>query len=375
MRLVVDGEIFTRQAHGGISRLYVETLPLLCDLNSDLVTVIITDGRLRQPVPTHAQIVHRRVPRFETMLRPGRLFKSAVASLKQRARISYAGSPAHAVWQTTYYTPPERWAGAFAVIFHDLIEERFPEFFNQSHHEAVRRRKAACAQRADVAICNSRTTQQDVCAIYGLSVEKTRVITLAAAPVFRTLSSTELVANDVLPAQPFLLYVGERTAYKNFALLLTAYGAWPGRAEVDLAVVGRPWTPDEVALLSEMGLTNRVRHYQFVTDEFLCLLYNRAAAFVYTSLYEGFGIPLLEAMACRCPVVASDIPTTREVAGSRPFYFDATDAGDLRGALDAAVGSGREQERLDDGQRHAGTYTWQATARQLDAIYRELAGC
>lgn len=373
MRLVVDGEIFTRQAHGGISRLFVETLPRLCDLNPDLDAVIITDGRLRQPVPAHPQIVHRPIPSYETILRPGRLFRPVVTAMKQRAWAAYAGLPAQAVWQATYYTPPERWQGVFSVIFHDLIEERFPEFFDKTQHEVVRRRKDICARQADVAICVSRTTQADVCATYGLPVEKTRLITLAAAPVFRALTPEEMVGNAALPARPFLFYVGERTAYKNFALLLTAYAAWSGRAEVDLAVVGRQWTPDELAALAEMGLTDRIHHYQFVDDEFLCLLYNRAAAFVFPSLYEGFGIPLLEAMACRCPVVASDIPTTREVAGRHPFYFDARDAGDLQRALDAALNGGRQQDRLDGGQQHAATFSWQNTARQLDAIYRDLA--
>lgn len=374
MRLVVDGEIFTRQTKGGISRIFIETLPRLCDVDPGLTAVILTDGALRQPLPRHAQILHRAIPRYEWWLRPGRLFRPAAMALKQRARVRLAGPAAGAVWQASYYsTPPAAWQGLFAVIFHDLMEERYAEMFVQPRHELVRRRKRACALQADIVICNSPTTQQDVCAFYGLPLAKTRLITLAPGSHFRVLAKEERIPT-LAPPRPYLLYVGERSAYKNFALLLTAYAAWPGRADLDLAVVGRPWDAAEWARVQALGLADQVRHYAFADDAALCQLYNAAAAFVYPSLFEGFGLPPLEAMACGCPVVASDIPTTRGVAGDHPFYFAAQDAADLRRALDAALAQGREQLRQDAAQQHAASYSWQTTARQLSAIYHELVG-
>ena len=374
MRLVVGGEIFVRQARGGISRIFAETLPLLCDLDPNLEIRIITDGRLRQPIPTHRQIVHRSLPRYELMLRPGRLFRPVVKSLKWRAQSRYAGPPVHAVWQDSFYSPPHDWSGPFAVVFHDLMEERYPDLFDQPRHSELRRRKRECARVANIVICNSRSTQRDVCEFYGLSIDSTCVITLAASPVFRSLPPEQVVTSTIIPRHPYILYVGNRSAYKNFDGLLTAYAAWPLRRDVDLGVVGAAWTPDEQQKLHELGLGGEVHLFQRLGDDALCQLYNGAAAFVYPSLYEGFGIPLLEAMACRCPIVASDIPSTREVAGSHPFYFQAEDVADLHRALDEALAYGRQPSRLDEAERHGATYTWEATARQLHTIYQELAG-
>jgi alpha-1,3-rhamnosyl/mannosyltransferase len=102
------------------------------------------------------------------------------------------------------------------------------------------------------------------------------------------------------------------------------------------------------------------------------MLYNQAAAFVHPSLYEGFGIPLLEAMACGCPVVASRIPTTREVAGDCPIYFDPMQPDELITALDVALAEGRNSERVRRGLEWVKQYSWDRTARETLQVYRAL---
>lgn len=372
MRLVVDGEIWQRQTAGGISRLYNEVLPRLCNLAPDLRITLITDGALKQPPPVHAAITPRAMPAYHKLLRPGRLWREPTARLKRATRNWWTRPAPNSIWQATYYSSPAGWRGRFVVVVYDLMEERFPHFFDQPRHEAVRRAKLASVHAADLVLCISRTTQRDVCDFLNIPEAKTRTITLASSSVFRRLPPAELAGQTLLPPEPFFLYLGDRSPYKNFELLVRAFADWPHRHEVALVAIGPKFVAAEQSLLHELGLADRVYSYQNIDDEALCRFYNQAQAFVYPSLYEGFGIPLLEAMACGCPLVASAIPTTRDVAGDIPFYFEPTDAAGLQAALSAVLASAGRAERIRAGIERAGTFSWDATASQFLAIYREL---
>ena len=370
MKLIVDGEIYQRQVKGGISRLWNEVLPRLVALDPALVVKILTDGKLKQQPPVAARISHHAMSPYHLYLRPGRLWRPLVNELKLATRRLQTGPINDAIWQATYYTPPRRWRGPFVVFFYDLIEERFPDLFASPRHDWRRQRKRFCTQTADLILCISQTTQADVCSYYGAPAAKTRVIPLAAHPLFHQLDFQTPPDGSTRP--PFLLFLGDRSAYKNFERLVQAYSQWSRRHEVELLVGGHGWTQEETALLQRWQGADRVHLQKHVDDETLCHLYNRAAAFVYPSLYEGFGIPLLEAMACGCPIVASDIPTTREVAGDVPYYFPPTDVESLRDALEQALVEGRPATRVEAGLQRAAAYSWDATTRQLWHAYHEI---
>jgi len=123
-----------------------------------------------------------------------------------------------------------------------------------------------------------------------------------------------------------------------------------------------------------LGIQNRVHLLTDVDDEELCRLYDQADAFVYPSLYEGFGIPLLEAMACGCPVVASRIPSTIEVAGMCPVYFESAEVESLLAAFDMALSEGRDSERVRSGFERVKSYSWDKTAKQTLEVYYVLSG-
>src|ERR1043166_2861453 len=132
------------------------------------------------------------------------------------------------------------------------------------------------------------------------------------------------------------------------------------------------WTSDEKRRLDDLGLASRVQVLTNIDDEHLRRLYSRAAAFVYPSLYEGFGIPLLEAMACGFPVISSDIPSSREVAEDCAAYFDPTSAEDLRAVLDKVVTEGADPNRRVAEIARAESFSWNETARQTLEVYRSL---
>jgi alpha-1,3-rhamnosyl/mannosyltransferase len=138
-------------------------------------------------------------------------------------------------------------------------------------------------------------------------------------------------------------------------------------------VVGEAWTARETDLLARLGIEDRVLLFSNVNDQQLCDLYNQARAFVYPSHYEGFGIPLLEAIACGCPLLASNIPSTREVAGTIPFYFEAAKSESLAEALNLCVEKDlRDSQPVQAGPEWAQQYSWQKTAQVFVDVYRNL---
>jgi len=368
MRAVVDGLIYQMQFRGGISRLYSEILPRMCDLDDSLRITLFTEGRLKQELPKHRHITHLAIPPMKRYLRPRRVWRAIVPQARRFVRRLWIGSGKGQVWHSTYYTLPERWDGVQVVTVHDMIHERFAHEFNSPWHKWLRERKRDCVLAADRVICVSETTRRDVQRFYGLDGAKIRVIPHGRGDVFRPVAADD--CSFPLPtAEPFLLYVGSRAPYKNFQGLVRAYSAWPGRDEVALMVVGQEWSADEGRLLRELGIEGRVYLLTDVDDEVLCGLYNRAVALVFPSLYEGFGIPLLEAMACGCPIVASRIPSTLEVSGDCPIYFEPTDMDSLRAALDLALAEGRDSARVRAGLERVKLYSWDKAAQQTLEVY------
>ena len=370
--MTVDGIIYQTQSHGGISRLYSEILPRMCDLDDSLRITLLTEGKLRQSLSEHPRIVRRRIPPVHRYLRPGRVWKPLLPAARNLVHRLWIGRGEGQIWHSTYYTLPECWHGAQVVTVVDMTHERFADLFAGPGKDRFRALKRRCVQGADAVICISETTRQDVQRFYGLDPNSIYVVPLACSDVFRQLEQH----GDELRAptrQPFLLYVGNRTHYKNFDRLLQAYSVWPYRKRVSLVVVGGPWSADKARRLSQLRIQDRVHLLTDVDDENLCRLYNQAAAFVYPSLYEGFGIPLLEAMACGCPVIASRIPSTIEIAGECPIYFEPTKVESLLAAFEIALSAGSDPERIRTGLDRVKCYSWDKTAGQTLEIYRALS--
>ena len=373
MEIVVDGVIYQLQACGGISRLYSEILPRMCDMDDSLRIALLTEGVLRQPLPQHMRIIHRAIPLVENYLRPRRVWKPIVPAVRGFVRGLHTWRGKGQIWHSTYYTLPERWDGLQVVTVADMIYERFADLFNEEPgDDQLREQKQRCIQDADAVICISETTRQDVQRFYGLDPGSIYVVPLACGDVFRQLEQRDDGLEEPTK-QPFLLYVGSRARYKNFDRLPQAYSVWPYQGKVALVVVGRPWSADEERRLVELGIRDCVHLLTDADDEELCRLYNQAAAFVSPSLYEGFGIPPLEAMACGCPMAASRIPATIEVAGECPIYFEPAEVESMLAAFDVALSEGRNSERVQAGLERVKCYSWDKTARQTLEVYRALS--
>jgi glycosyltransferase involved in cell wall biosynthesis len=372
LHILLDGKIFEEQPLGGISRIYHEILPRMCEMDENVLFSILTSGSLLQALPQHPQITsHHSRFAVHRLLRPQTLFWPLQDRLRAELLTRAVPHRKSTVWHATYFQLRTRWQGPKVTTVYDLIPEQFPQFFDKNYDDLFRKRKKHAILAADRVICISESVRSDVMDLYSLPAEQVVAIPLACGDSFQVLTREE-IDPDFRVDKPFLLYVGRREHYKNFNRLLHAYAAWPRRKEIALLVVGSPWSAEEEREIHTMGLGSHLIHRSGVSDEELCALYNQALAFVYPSLSEGFGIPLLEAMACGCPVVASRIPAFVEVARDAPFYFDPLHEEELRAALEAACLSDKNPSRRDD---ILSAYSWNRNAQATLKIYKELAAC
>jgi len=378
IHILYDGIIFQKDPHGGIARMFREILPRMCAMEPGLRIKIFIDGPLRGELPVHPQIIIQKAPAVKRTLRVQGGWRTLIYPARRIAskvwnwtRSFWLGRGREVIWHSTYYTMPEIWKGPQVVTVHDMIHERFPEYYNDPLDEVARRQKQRCVEHANVIICDSDVTRQDVENWYGNITGKLCVIPIAYNEAFHILQPEETDFPGV-PEQSFILYVGGRSHYKNYKSLLEVYSQWEGRKDIRLVVVGAMWSAEEKQQLFHLGIDERVQLFHHLEDKSLCKLYNRALAFVFPSLYEGFGIPLLEAMACGCPVIASHIPTTLEVAGDCPIYFEPSEPNTLLTALDQARSGVKNSPRIQNGLDRVHLFSWDRTARQTLDVYREL---
>ena len=345
----------------------------MCDLEPALQVDLMLDAHLQAAqLPEHPQIKRQVIPTLKPIQNRYTRWAQEGANLLIRGGLvpRVYGTGKGKIWHSTYYTTPLYWRGKQVVTVYDLVYVLFPDLFSNIMAKGVRRIQAKAIKSADMVVCISEATRAIVEERFGVS--RSCVVPLSVSGNFYF--APHEMATFVPPLQsPYMLYVGARAPHKNFDLLLQAYSVWKQRKTVTLVIVGSSWTPEEERRLVELGIQDQVRLLTGVDDDRLRGLYNQAAAFLYPSLYEGFGIPLLEAMACGCSIVASRIPSTTEVAGDLPFYFEPTSVEGLVAALDAVLSESRESERVQGGLARIKQYSWERTAKETLDVYRLLA--
>jgi glycosyltransferase involved in cell wall biosynthesis len=225
---------------------------------------------------------------------------------------------------------------------------------------------------ADRVVAVSGSTRDEVAEVAGFPRERIRVIHNGID------HSTYRPGPAPAAARPYLLYVGSEKPRKNVGGLLRVLGQLRGE-DLRLVKAGRPGgekhrrrTLEEARRLGVEGSLNLTGH---VSEEELAELYRGALALVMPSLYEGFGIPVIEAMACGCPVVCSDIPPFRELAGRAVLRFAPDDAAGMAGAV-RRLASDRDfrASRVELGLEQAASFSWERCAREHLELYREMAG-
>jgi len=276
------------------------------------------------------------------------------------------------------FIPPFLWRGRSVITVHDLAFLRFPHLLTEesrSYYGQVRR----AAARADAILAVSHSTKNDLVTLLGVPADKVTVTHHAAGPEFRPGQDPAAMAavhQKYGVGGDYLLFVGTIEPRKDLPTLLRAFhrmrGGWPG---LKLVIAGRPgWLCQQVYdTAAELGLEAQARFLGGVPPDDLPALYGGALAFVLPSLWEGFGMPVLEAMACGTAVVCSNTSSLPEVAGDAALLFPPGDVDALGEALQRVVTDETLRGELSRrGLARAARFSWADTARRTLAVYESL---
>jgi glycosyltransferase involved in cell wall biosynthesis len=298
-----------------------------------------------------------------------------------------------------YFAPPLASPCPVVTTIHDLITLLFPEYGASASVRAYNSLVSTAAGRANAIIADSQHSARDIVRLLGVPRERVRVVYLAAEPRFHPAERQEDL-DDVrrrfgLP-EKFILYIGGLNRHKNVGVLLQAFAAVRDRLPFacTLAIAGHAQSgnplvfPDLRQEARDLGLSaseaegnghsggapGDVRFLHFVPEEDKPLLYGAAHLFVFPSLYEGFGLPPLEAMACGTPVVCSNAASLPEIVGDAGLLVDPADVGALTEAMHAVLtGEDLRAGLRSRGLAQAARFSWRRTADETVAVYEGLA--
>jgi len=372
MNVAFDHTIFCMQRFGGISRYF-------CSLIKEL--------RPQGISPRVFALLHRNeylanspdIPLIGTPVRgypprTARFFLAASGWQARRAIRRWQPDLVHHTYYDASSSTTRRMPSVVTV--YDMIHERFAAKLRAGRTDSSRKR--AAVESSDHVLAISHSTSRDLQEMWGIDPKKITVTHLAAHDKSINNTGRHEVAADLptqLKQRPFLLFVGNREGYKNFSGLLKAI-AINSRLCGELGLVafgGRPFGEPAIREISSLGLNPKnVVHLQG-DDALLEACYRQAAALVYPSLYEGFGLPPLEAMIRDCPVCVSDRSSIPEVVGDAGEYFDPEQPESISEAIERVLfDTARREQLIAAGRERFREFSWERCAAQTANVYRKV---
>jgi glycosyltransferase involved in cell wall biosynthesis len=305
-----------------------------------------------------------------------------LARVWQRAQVplpaDWITGPIDLFHSPDFTLPPVRRGTRTLLTVHDLSYVRDPDSTAPVLRDYLGVVVPRSVARADHILADSAATRADLIELYQTPPEKISVLYCGIHAAFRPVRDPQTLAavraRYGLGSAPFILAVSTLQPRKNYARLIQAFARLPDQGVHLVMAGGKGWLSDKIfSEVERLHLRERVIFPGFVADDDLPALYSAARLLAYPSLYEGFGLPMLEAMACGTPVVASTASCLPEVAGDAARLVSPTDVEALGAALDQVLtDEALRRDLVEKGQARAGKFSWQNSAGQLLAIYREL---
>ncbi len=276
----------------------------------------------------------------------------------------------------THYAP--RFSPIPTVIsIMDVSYIYFPEMFKKSDLYQLRHWTVYSAKKAKKIFTISKASKNDIIRVYGVPEERV-VVTY---PGIKTpVTTNQLLNMEEMKKKyginkDYILFVGTLQPRKNIVRLIEAFSKIENKA-LDLIIVGKKgWLFEEIfAAPGRFGVENSVKFLEFVSDSDLPLLYKHATCFVLPSLYEGFGLPILEAMQYGCPVITSNVSSLPEAGGDAALYINPEDVGDIKDKINLLLDSKKLQKELQEkGYKRVKKFSWEKTAQETLKVLQDVA--
>jgi glycosyltransferase involved in cell wall biosynthesis len=367
MRIVFDGTTL-RPGRTGVGYYTEHLLHHLADAGDDeLIVISNRPVDTTRPLPSNVQVHVSgwRLPRLVWM-------QTRAARLVRELRADVA----HFTNGMMPVTP----AAPTVVTIHDMSLTMYPRYHPPRRVLLNRPLVDVAARRADAIITVSHSAKRDITRLYGTAANRIHVVHEAAAPSFRPIESRselERVRQRYSLPDRFILYVGTIEPRKNLPKLLEAFAIRHKSGDLPHPLVcAGPygWLSRDIdEQLERLGIEDAVRFTGYVPFDDLPVIYTLAEVFVFPSLYEGFGLPVIEAMACGTPVVAGEVPAVTEVAAGavEQVHLDIESIGNAIVAL--ARDPDLREERRRQGLARARAFSWQRAAQETLDVYRQTA--
>ena len=340
MKIFLDGIVYSIQNFGGISVYFNELIRVLENEKYSFQITTYNDKK-QNPFPSNSEITE-------------------ISRLLERYRNCRINSNEFDIFHSTYYRNSKNKKTKNIVTVHDFVYEHYNNGIRKFIHSS---QKFSSIRNADRIICISEATKKDL--LYFLPEIDESLIDV----IYNGVSSTYRPENFYhSEEQPFLLFIGARAGYKNFSVAVKSLEYLKDFKLI--CVGGGKLSENELSGLS-LSIKNRVEHAGFLSEDEINRLYNRAFCLVYPSSYEGFGIPVAEAMQAGCPVVVSQCEAVIEVGQESLTIIETLDAFDFAKGVERLFDEEYRQEKIKSGLTLAKKYNWEKTHRHTLDVYRK----
>ncbi|MBF0360991.1 MAG: glycosyltransferase family 4 protein [Oligoflexia bacterium] len=399
MKIIYDHQIFLLQKYGGISRYFTELIRALKGADTNItINAFWADNLHLNDLKKSLSDVKANInfhnnynnsPENIPLINFFPNYKKKIFSLlSQHLAKSHLKAQVQAqsqvqskiIYHPTYYNPYFLKAlkgRPFVLTVYDMIHETFPHFFSKG--DKAKEHKKTLLYRANKIIAISESTKRDILKFYSdLDENNIEVIHLGPSSFSSGLNSNinfNIKQTFINLPNRYILFVGQRDRYKNFNLFIKAIHPLLLNKNYDISLVcagGGDFTSAETTLFCSLGISNKVFHYT-VFDDGLYYLYKNALCFVFPSLYEGFGLPVLEAFETNTPAILSNTSSLPEVGGSAACYFNPKDEKSILDEVSKVIHDKNLRElMIIKGQEQLKKFSWKTTAQKTLNVYKNL---
>ncbi len=363
IKILYDHQAFSLQRYGGISRYFGNLYHFLNDSHEINISISALTSK-NHYIKEYSFPLSNNISKV--------LFKKDRKIYKWNKKYSkyIISKSEYDILHPTYYDPYflANNKKPFVITVHDMIHEIMPEFFQPNNTDSENKKKII--HQADKIIAISESTKNDILNLYNIDSDKIHVIHHGYYDVSDISAHNVSINNN----PPFLLYVGDRNTYKNFYRFLQSVTPILQKNK-DLQLIcagGMPFQSAELQAIMRTGASNRI-FQKNVTNLELKILYKKASLFIFPSLYEGFGFPLIESFANNCAVVCSNTSSFKEIAGNAAIYFNPFEIEDITNCIEMVLEDSNCRDRLiKNGEEQIKKFTIEKCASLTKETYQSM---